>query len=144
MKTKICNICKKEKSIKEFYTNKTRYDGLQTKCIECSKIYNKNHYQRNKKIYIQRASKRRQEFKKWWNDFKSQLKCIKCGEAHPSCITFHHRDPTKKEFGISQLTHTFRSKKKVLEEIKKCDVLCFNCHVKLHWKDIEEGRWCNW
>jgi transposase-like protein len=37
LKTKVCNHCKKEKPVTEFYVKKTAPDGLQYCCKECSK-----------------------------------------------------------------------------------------------------------
>jgi hypothetical protein len=34
---KWCNVCKRELSKTEFYTNKNTYDGLRNRCIECQK-----------------------------------------------------------------------------------------------------------
>lgn len=65
-------------------------------------------------------------------------KCIRCG--YNKCIKaleFHHIDPNKKDFTISNDNF------KVLEavkEAKKCILLCANCHRELHddmW-DINE------
>ena len=44
---------------------------------------------------------------------------------------FHHLDPSKKEFGISEKGYT-RSWKKVQEELDKCRLICANCHRELH------------
>lgn len=59
-------------------------------------------------------------------------KCIKCG--YDKCIAaleFHHRDPNKKDFGLSMSGLT-RSWKRLLEEAKKCDLVCANCHAEIH------------
>ena len=40
MKTKVCNICKIEKSIDEFYKDKSGRLGVRNTCKECSKSYN--------------------------------------------------------------------------------------------------------
>ena len=59
-------------------------------------------------------------------------KCIKCGyNKYPEVLEFHHRNPLKKDFNISKKGHC-RSWERVNEEIKKCDLLCANCHRELH------------
>ena len=50
----------------------------------------------------------------------------KCAEA----LCFHHSDPSTKS--ISQLAR--KGLPKVMEEIKKCIVLCANCHAEEHVK----------
>jgi hypothetical protein len=65
--------------------------------------------------------------------YKIGLKCQICGEDHPATIVFHHRDPTKKKWPIARGIADGYSKEIILEEMDKCDVLCANCHHKLHW-----------
>ncbi len=58
-------------------------------------------------------------------------KCIKCD--YDKCITaltFHHRDPNGKEFSVSH--KNIKSFSRLLEEAKKCDLLCHNCHSEEH------------
>jgi len=60
--------------------------------------------------------------------------CELCG--YNKCIRalqFHHVDPSKKCFGISQKGLTY-AKKKYIEEAAKCVLLCANCHA-----EVEEG-----
>ncbi len=48
-----------------------------------------------------------------------------------SALEFHHIDPLKKDFNISQFrTTSFESIKK---ELDKCDLLCANCHREIHY-----------
>ena len=57
-----------------------------------------------------------------------------CG--YDRCIDalgFHHKNPTHKDFGISNKGYT-RSWKKVQEELDKCVMICANCHRELHAK----------
>ena len=58
---------------------------------------------------------------------KAQLLCEICGEKESACLAFHHIDPEEKEGNVSQLQG-----KRLLDEIKKCRVLCLNCHTKVH------------
>lgn len=59
-------------------------------------------------------------------------KCELCG--YDRCIqalTFHHIDPTQKDFTISASGHT-RSWNKLRRELNKCIMLCANCHAEVH------------
>lgn len=59
-------------------------------------------------------------------------KCVKCGYNKCSAaLEFHHLDPKIKDFTIGQ---TFRSFDKLLEEAKKCAILCANCHAEEHFR----------
>ncbi|MEK6850522.1 MAG: hypothetical protein AABX85_03025 [Nanoarchaeota archaeon] len=64
-------------------------------------------------------------------------KCIRCGyNKCPEVLEFHHKNPSEKKFGIGQNGLT-RSWEKVKEEIKKCNLLCANCHREQH---VEERQ----
>lgn len=77
--------------------------------------------------------RRRAKKREWFDSILSTLECIKCGEDHPGCIDFHHRDPSTKIDEISKMWRNLRSNEVILAEIAKCDVLCSNCHRKLHY-----------
>ena len=129
---KFCSGCNKDLPKNNFRTNKTKKDGLQSQCINCKKIYNKEHYKKNKQYYVDKAKTSNQKTRDWYRDIKSSLKCQKCGEDHPACLHFHHRNPECKEFGIGSNVISV-SKTRLAEEIAKCDVLCANCHAKTHY-----------
>ena len=51
-----------------------------------------------------------------------------------ACFDFHHLEDKEKE--LSKLIHSWSSKYGlIIQELKKCIVLCSNCHRKLHWKE---------
>lgn len=133
---KFCSTCNKDLPKNNFRINKTKKDGLQSQCIACRKAYNQEHYKKNKKSYINKAKKSNEKMVKWYNDLKSSLKCQQCGEDHPACLHFHHRSPEEKEFNISSNVKT--GKTKLLKEINKCDVLCANCHAKVHYNERKQ------
>ena len=79
------------------------------------------------------VDKRRKNLKLELVKFKGS-KCERCG--YNECIralTFHHRIPGEKEFGISAKGNTM-SLEKLKKEISKCHLLCFNCHMFIHEK----------
>ena len=63
---------------------------------------------------------------------KAESACIECGEDHPACLDFHHRDPATKFFPVSNAPTRKVSIARLQKEIDKCDILCSNCHRKLH------------
>jgi len=57
-------------------------------------------------------------------------KCQLCGyDKCMRALTFHHIDPTQKEFGISS---RLRKWEIIKEELDKCQLLCQNCHCEVH------------
>lgn len=59
-------------------------------------------------------------------------KCQLCGyNKCNGALEFHHIDAPGKEFGISG-EGLSRSWKRVEEELKKCILVCSNCHCEIH------------
>lgn len=75
----------------------------------------------------------------WWRAFKATLSCEECGESHPDCLDFHHKDPAEKEMWLHQIGSRGWGRERILGEVAKCRVLCCNCHRKLHSKLRAEG-----
>ena len=61
------------------------------------------------------------------------MKCEICGEDHPACIDFHHKNPEEKLGDVSDMVGFAYSEDRILQEIAKCNVWCSNCHRKHHW-----------
>lgn len=57
---------------------------------------------------------------------KLRGKCKQCGAEEN--LEFDHIDPKSKKFNIGHLLNT--SKEKTIIELKKCQLLCKNCHDK--------------
>lgn len=87
-------------------------------------------YQEHKERITNTVKHRQAGIRDWFQAYKSTLKCMRCSESDPACLDFHHIDPKTKEYMISGMVCA--SKKRILEEIAKCEVLCANCHRKLH------------
>lgn len=59
-------------------------------------------------------------------------KCKLCG--YNKCnraLTFHHRNPSEKEFGFALNVLWSTAWDKILREFEKCDLLCCRCHMEL-------------
>tara|TARA_Y100000310_G_scaffold328411_1_gene396491 strand:+ start:536 stop:877 length:342 start_codon:yes stop_codon:yes gene_type:complete len=87
-------------------------------------------YSNNKESEKAHVSRRKKQIKKWFSEYKSNLKCNRCKESHQATLDFHHKG--EKEKGINFMTHWGYSINRIKKEISMCEVLCANCHRKLH------------
>lgn len=54
--------------------------------------------------------------------------CMDCGNRFPpECMDFDHRDPAEKLFSVADKIGAL-GLEKLLQEIKKCDTVCSDCH----------------
>ena len=91
------------------------------------------HYQKNKDGIKAKAKADGAAGREAWRRFKDTLACSVCGFAHPAVIDFHHPPGTKK-YGVNDLVADRRFTK-AYEEIKKCIILCSNCHRIHHYNE---------
>ena len=113
---KICLKCKKELSLEDFYSN-GYYKGkkkYKPNCKICE--YNRRYELHLKNIII----------------IVGELVCCKCGyNKNYAALEFHHLNPDKKEFRISQAKTC--SLEKLRTEIEgNCILICSNCHREVH------------
>lgn len=65
-------------------------------------------------------------------------KCERCGyDKNLAALEFHHMDPQLKLFTLNARNIERRSDEEVLEEYKKCELLCSNCHAELHHPEMD-------
>jgi len=121
---KVCIRCARIKTIDNFCKDKFSKDGFHLYCKYCKKIL-------LGETNISINTKSQQKKVNWFNKFKSELYCETCGEPHIACLDFHHRNPKEKLFVIADYRQY--GVEKILNEIAKCQILCANCHRKLHY-----------
>ncbi len=90
-----------------------------------------------KYLNARRAAKRA-----WASEYKAKKGCARCPERDPVCLDFHHRDGAKKEHAVAKIVGGNSLSQKTIErEVKKCIVLCANCHRKEHgYRERRVGR----
>ena len=60
--------------------------------------------------------------------YLSDKACAHCGITDPRVLEFDHVDPNIKSVSIARAIADVWSWDKILQEIKKCQILCANCH----------------
>ena len=140
---KICTKCKQEKEYKNYYKDKRNKDGLTSWCKQCiiksSSIWHKNNpdkaykssynYRINNKdkSTIATLSCKRTRLD-MYKDILGSV-CMHCGTKDKRVLQFHHINPINKDGNIRAM-----SPELALKELKKCMLLCANCHMLAHQK----------
>lgn len=99
---------------------------------EQAKYHREVWYPKNKARRLELNLAWRKKVREQFQDYKKTLFCVACGESESVCLDFHHTDPSKKEKAVGAMFGGNPSFQKVMTEVKKCVVLCANCHRKIH------------
>ena len=141
---KICNVCKASKLIEEFSKRTTKKGTIipTSKCKTCARQYSKNRYHKTPDVFRSIANQRgkcnRKKNQKYIIEYLSTHSCVDCNESDPIVLEFDHVRGIKSK-DISRLISNY-SLDLIIEEIKKCDVRCANCHRRRHAKDSNQIR----
>ena len=59
-------------------------------------------------------------------------KCVECGYSqNPLILQFHHLNPEQKKDKMARIIQN-GNKQEIEDEVKKCIILCPNCHAIIH------------
>lgn len=128
-----CKLCDMAYHKKYYQENKQRYAAWWRKNkynperLEARRKTSKKWKQNNPEKVLLQARKDARKRRVFMNKLKD-FPCIACGQKFPSeCMDFDHIVFGGKK--IKNLGKMFtHSKEKILKEIKKCDLVCSNCH----------------
>ena len=69
-------------------------------------------------------------------DLKTKTPCVDCGINYPYYVMDFDHVRGQKHANVMELVSTL-SKKKIDEEIAKCEIVCSNCHrIRTHMRKI--------
>jgi len=75
---------------------------------------------------------RKKQIRTYLQKYKTFFGCKYCSENNHVCLEFHHKNPQDKKYAIGSALISWT---KTLNELIKCEVVCSNCHKKLHFSD---------
>ena len=126
-KTQECRDCEEQKPLSYYWSAGVK-NGKQYYRRRCKVCYNTTKYNYKHKLKV------------WFEEYKQSLECFKCGyskKTHKSfnvkALQFHHTDDNK-EFAVSEGVCNGLALKRIVKEIKKCQVLCARCHAEHHYE----------
>jgi hypothetical protein len=80
-------------------------------------------------------------YKYWFENYKaSTFRCVICKKDNPVILEFHHLDPKKKKYNISTMINNCMRLSDIQAELKKCVVLCSNCHAEVERNTISQDE----
>lgn len=101
--------------------NELRKSGLQFCSAQCRKLKR----QQTDKVY-------RGKIFKLFLKYKEDLGCYFCGYSKcGACLDFHHTRNKKRRITAKMW---YGNSEMIQKELKKCVLLCKNCHYKLHYE----------
>ena len=129
---KQCPRFRRELPLAEFNLKNRSSGRLQVYCRPCSRAYVRDHYQRNRSYYIEKAkaqkARDRPRLLRFVLEYLLEHPCVSCGETDPAVLEFDHIDPATKTAEVAALVSDGNGWRRVLAEIEKCVVRCANCH----------------
>jgi len=87
----------------------------------------RSYYERNKELCALRSKLQYVQKQLQIKELMKGRECVICGEDNEVCLRFRHPN----NISILRLIRMKGGKEKVLEELKKCVVLCVNCQTKV-------------
>lgn len=130
---KLCTRCNTHKPFLDFHKNCRQKDGYQTACKDCCRIRDAKSYSSSPKrrVMIKATRTRKTLYNRALvSRYKRFCGCYFCKEKEPVVLDLHHKNPKEKENDPSTLVNY--STERLRKEIRKCLVVCSNCHRKLH------------
>lgn len=113
--SKVCLTCKIAKHVSQYTTRSDRKNTLSPYCKECQAKDTYSRYAEIKTYIVQHMGGI----------------CKLCELSYPlSVYSFHHTGREHKDFNIADKRHASLSV--VLNELKKCILVCRNCHAEIH------------
>lgn len=127
---KQCTKCKLFKNKHYFNKNNKCLDGLDYRCKACWAKYRKLYRKYNLNKLREYTNTKRAERINWFHRLKSNTPCNDCGQIYePYCMDYDHNRGIKIK-DVSRMVLDNTPKNVILEEIKKCDLVCVLCHNK--------------
>jgi len=124
---RVCARCGELKPLNEYHNSRT---GQFTYCRDCRNEYDRLYYkERGRAARLARRRVSHDNARLWMADIKSGVPCVDCGQAFPVYVMhWDHLPGFQKVDDVSAMVGS-RTREAVLEELKKCELVCANCHV---------------
>lgn len=140
---KKCARCGEYKDDSEFNWRWTDRGVRQSVCRECLKLDRRAFYDENAESIKSKAHETkvaaRDRAQKFIYEYLSGQTCRDCGEYDFAVLTFDHVRGEKR-MAVSEMVNQGYSVEEIMAEIAKCEIVCFNCHMRRENERRSGGR----
>jgi hypothetical protein len=136
---KACGWCRKRLALEVFHRRGRA--GRQSVCKKCIAAYQANYYKKTRRRQLRSARlwklNRQQIVREELEAYSIEHPCVDSGEGDMVVLDFDHVFG-RKVANVSKLIQNARPWTQVLLEIRKCQVVCSNCHRR---RSARRGKW---
>jgi hypothetical protein len=121
-----CGRCEKSPPVTAFAH---RGNGYQSYCRKCQREYDAAWYQANKARRQAKVKADRHAHVAWMDSLKEGIPCADCGNTYPTYVMeWDHLPGVLKRLVLADTRRAAHSRKRILPELEKCELVCANCH----------------
>ena len=145
---KRCSNCKQIKPLTDFGFKNRAEELLQPWCRMCERIYKQAWYLRNRERHIANVAVNKRRVRSATHSrvlaYLRDHPCVDCGEGNLLVLDFDHI--RSKRWSISYMVSCGFPWATIVDEIKRCEVRCANCHrIKTarergYWDRFTDGQ----
>lgn len=128
MYIKRCCTCKLEQDIENFSFKYKESNVRSSECKVCHKAYNNKWYLDNKERVKDNVKRNKTQYIEFFKELKNNKPCLDCAITYPYFVLDYDHVRGEKSFDISMAIAQGYPKSDILKEIKKCELVCSNCH----------------
>jgi hypothetical protein len=133
-------MCREEKPVADFHRGPR---GYQHWCKSCRRGYDREYHRRTRSLRLAQKRAYAAAYFKWYQGLK-RGPCADCGGVFPPpAMSFDHLPGTEKVDDVANLVRKHRGKSVIMAEIRKCELVCVNCHA-LRSSARRSGRSSAW
>jgi len=137
-----CPGCRRSLEVREFNFEQRPNGRHQAYCRECTRLYVRAHYERNKPYGIDNARARngpaKADTRRRLFEYLSAHPCVDCGETDARVLQFDHEEPARESTCAAELFACRTAWSTISAEIANCAVRCAKCHQR---RTAEQFGW---
>lgn len=130
------------------YNRIAKYIGCSKSTVSyhCNSDVKEKTLERTKKVSNETKNNYRRKKVAYYREFIWRYKricgCAKCGNKDPRVLDYDHIDEKNKIDIVSRMAGQTISMKILKNEIRKCQILCANCHRIKTFETRNYNKWC--
>ena len=124
---RLCARCGEWKPSTVFHASRT---GQFSYCRDCRNAYDRAYYMAHgRAARLARTRAHRGRARAWMATLKEGVPCHDCGEVYPVWVMHWDHLPEFEKLDAISVMVGSRTRDAILAELKKCELVCANCHV---------------